>query len=175
LGRADRNRAGTGTGAGARAGTGTGARAGTGAGAGPGTGGGSCPGTRTAIDLWSRASSRGGCMSYYRDHRNTITPTQIRIRGVPFAWISSIIFEKEDIAAIEFTGNGIRNRLMMNGPTSRDTWSCYDPFSLFRGKAVVITLTESIAGFKRLTLTFSDGDAAMQVLKDEYAEFLTNA
>ena len=114
-------------------------------------------------------------MSYYRDHRNTITPTQIRIRGVPFAWISGIIFEREDISAIEFIRTGIRIRLMINGPTSRDTWSCYDPFSLIRSKAVVLTLTESIGGFKHVTMTFSDHDAAMQVLKDEYPELLTNA
>ncbi len=111
-------------------------------------------------------------MSYYRDHRTTITPDTFGVRGVPIPWISSIIFDAEDIASIRPVSSGLLNRLVVNGPSARDTWSCYDPFRLIRGRAVVITLKEPVFGFENLSVTFSDYDAAMRVLQDNYAELL---
>jgi len=71
--------------------------------------------------------------------------------------------------------SGLLNRLVVNGPTVRDTWSCCGPFRLIRGQAVLITLKESVFGFENLSASFSDHDAAMRVLQDNYAELLVEA
>ena len=113
-------------------------------------------------------------MSYYKDHRIKITPTTIRVGGVPFPIISSIIFERADLESLRAIDAGLLNRLVVNGPTSLDTWSCYDPFSVIRSQAVVLTLNEPLGTFKHLVLTFSDFDAAMSVLRDEYAEIIVS-
>ena len=107
-------------------------------------------------------------MSYYRDHRVTITSDKISIRGVPFPVISVIIFEAEDIASLETMDRTLFNRLMVSGPLSRNTWSAFDPLSIVRGKAVLITLKEPLLGFDKLALTFSDFNSACGVLGDHY-------
>ena len=69
-------------------------------------------------------------MSYYRDNRTTITPNQVKIKGVPFPIISNLIIERSSIKSIELQQQGILERLVANGPTARDTWSCYDPLAV---------------------------------------------
>ena len=111
-------------------------------------------------------------MSYYRDNRTTITPDQVKIKGVPFPIISNLIIERSSIKSIELQRQGILERLVANGPTARDTWSCYDPLSCIRRQAVVFNLQEPLLGFSRLSVTFSDSKAALQVLRDSYADLL---
>ncbi len=114
-------------------------------------------------------------MSYYKDQRVKITPEIIRVRGVPIPWISSIVFDKADIESLRLTNPSLLSRLMINGPIRRNTWSCYDPFSLIRTRAIVLTLKEPMLGFEHLALTFSDFDAAVRVLRDEYADFIVGS
>ncbi len=114
-------------------------------------------------------------MSYYRDGRTTITSDSLSIRGVPFPLISGLKIDKNELSSVRVIHTGLVDRLMANGPTARDTWSCYDPLSLIRGRAVVFTLKEAVVGFQHLSVTFSDFGAAMQVLRDDYADLLEDS
>jgi len=111
-------------------------------------------------------------MSYYRDHRITITHDKISVRGVPFPVISGMTLDPEDIASVRTMDRTLLNRLMVAGPMDRTTWSSFDPLSVMRSKAVVITLKNPLFGFERLALTFSDFDAACGVLGDHYGHLV---
>ena len=111
-------------------------------------------------------------MSYYRDNRITITPEKISLRGIPFPVISGLIFEAEDIESARSVDRGVVDRLIIGGPVSRKTWSTFDPWSLFRGKALVLKLKEPlpIIGTQEITVTCSHFEAALGVLQEHYPQ-----
>ena len=113
-------------------------------------------------------------MSYYRDNRITITPNKISIRGMPIPVLSGLVLKQEDIQSIRTVDRKTRDRLIMSGPVGGQTWNSFDPWALFRSKAVVISLKEPLPmlGIEHVALTFSDFDAACGALGDNYSHFL---
>ena len=55
---------------------------------------------------------------------------------------------------------------------SRRAWSTFDPWSLFRGQAILLRLKEPLPllGTQEITVTCSDLEAAMGVLQEHYPQ-----